>query len=134
MTYEPTVWQTGDIVSSQRLNKMEQGIADASNDDILIISATYEVDTTNNTVTYTLPKTWREIADAAFVIVRFPAVYVDDGQVETLDEDEIITPISRIAGDPSQNMYVVGFLVDSRWAAYAESENAYPQTTVEGGL
>lgn len=29
MAYEPTTWVTGDIVSSERLNKMEQGIADA---------------------------------------------------------------------------------------------------------
>lgn len=29
MSYEPTVWQTGDVVTSQKLNKLEQGVADA---------------------------------------------------------------------------------------------------------
>lgn len=29
MAYEPTVWKTGDIVSSERLNKIEEGIANA---------------------------------------------------------------------------------------------------------
>lgn len=29
MAYEKTNWQTGDIVSSERLNKIEQGIYDA---------------------------------------------------------------------------------------------------------
>ncbi len=29
MAYNPTVWETGDIITSERLNKMEQGILDA---------------------------------------------------------------------------------------------------------
>lgn len=29
MSYEPTVWQTGDVVTSQKLNKLEQDVADA---------------------------------------------------------------------------------------------------------
>lgn len=29
MSYEPTNWQTGDVVTSQKLNKLEQGVADA---------------------------------------------------------------------------------------------------------
>lgn len=28
MAYEPTVWQAGDTITSARLNKMEQGIAE----------------------------------------------------------------------------------------------------------
>ena len=30
MSYVKTTWQTGDIVTADRLNKMEQGIQDAS--------------------------------------------------------------------------------------------------------
>jgi hypothetical protein len=29
MSYTPTEWKTGDIVSSQRLNKLEEGVKDA---------------------------------------------------------------------------------------------------------
>ena len=28
MAYTPTVWKTGDIVSSEKLNKLENGVAD----------------------------------------------------------------------------------------------------------
>jgi len=35
MPYTPTVWQTGDIVSSERLNKLEQGVADATSEEII---------------------------------------------------------------------------------------------------
>lgn len=30
MAYIPTVWQTGDVITAEKLNKAEQGIADAS--------------------------------------------------------------------------------------------------------
>ena len=30
MTYTPTEWKTGDVVTAEKLNKMEQGIADNS--------------------------------------------------------------------------------------------------------
>lgn len=41
MSYTPTVWSTGDIVSSQKLNKLEEGVKNA-----------YEVIVINGTVTY----------------------------------------------------------------------------------
>jgi hypothetical protein len=52
MSYTPTEWKTGDIVSSQRLNKLEEGVKDA-----------YEVMVINNTGGV-LDKTWQEIHDA----------------------------------------------------------------------
>ena len=30
MSYTPTTWQSGDVISSARLNKIEQGIVEAS--------------------------------------------------------------------------------------------------------
>ena len=33
MSYEPTVWKTGDIVSSAKLNKLEEGVAGAGSGD-----------------------------------------------------------------------------------------------------
>lgn len=32
MPYEPTNWQTGDIVSSERMNKIEQAVKDTNDD------------------------------------------------------------------------------------------------------
>lgn len=36
MSYTPTNWQTGDIVSSERLNKMEAGIANAHSEEYIV--------------------------------------------------------------------------------------------------
>ena len=52
MSYTPTEWKTGDVVSSQRLNKLEEGVEGA-----------YEVMVINDTLD-TLDKTWQEIYDA----------------------------------------------------------------------
>lgn len=52
MAYEPTQWKSGDVVTSAKLNKMEQGIVNGA------VIATLDPDTN------TLDKTWQEIADA----------------------------------------------------------------------
>ena len=52
MSYTPTNWKAGDTVTSAKLNKMEQGIAD--NDSRAIIA-------TWNFASYILNKTWEEI-------------------------------------------------------------------------
>ena len=56
MSYEPTNWKDGDLVTSAKLNKIEQGIAAGSG--ILIAHRTDSKETS------TLDKTWQEIHDA----------------------------------------------------------------------
>ena len=64
MAYEPTAWKSGDVVTSAKLNKIEQGIANASSG-LLIVKASEDGDT------LTLDKTWQEIHDADFAVVVF---------------------------------------------------------------
>lgn len=60
MSYEPTTWEAGDVVTSAKLNKMEQGIA---SNGILIVHVT----------SGTLDKTWQEIhdADVCYIIQKY---------------------------------------------------------------
>lgn len=58
MSYTPTNWQSGDKVTAEKLNKIEQGIAGAGG--ILVVHETY--DSTNDI--HTLDKTWNEIKNA----------------------------------------------------------------------
>lgn len=64
MSYEPTTWKTGDVVTSTKLNKMEQGIADAGGGSggggVLVVNMTAD----QQARTVTLDKTWQEIYDA----------------------------------------------------------------------
>lgn len=46
MSYEPTVWATGDVITSTKLNKLENGLAEASGGGtgggVLVVNLTYE--------------------------------------------------------------------------------------------
>lgn len=42
MAYIPTVWATGDVITAEKLNKMENGIADVS---AYIVPVVYDADT-----------------------------------------------------------------------------------------
>ena len=63
MAYEPTSWKAGDVVTSAKLNKMENGIAGAGP---LIVHKT--VDPQDETMVV-LDKTWQEIHDAEFALI-----------------------------------------------------------------
>lgn len=61
MAYTPTEWQSGDIVTSAKLNKIENGIASAGGGGVLVANS--------DATTYALDKTWQEIKDADFSVV-----------------------------------------------------------------
>ena len=65
MSYEPTNWKDGDLVTSAKLNKIEQGIAAGGG--ILIVHVTE-----NGEDGFILDKTWQEIhdADVCYIIQR----------------------------------------------------------------
>lgn len=57
--YEPTVWATGDVVTADKLNKLEEGVANASGGG-LIVHSVYD----ETTEKHILDKTWTEIYNA----------------------------------------------------------------------
>lgn len=79
MAYEPTNWKAGDIVTSAKLNKMEQGIAGAG---------PLMVERTSNS----LNKTWQEIHDAALAFICSPDGYIEEIIVGTLYEEGVSKP------------------------------------------
>ncbi len=64
MTYEKTNWITGDVITAEKLNKMENGIEDASggsgSSPLIVNMVADETDET----TMSLDHTWREIYTA----------------------------------------------------------------------
>ena len=69
MSYEPTNWKSGDTVTSAKLNKIEQGIANAGGGGGGASALVCNVDQTG-----TLDHTWQEIHDA------MPLAYLAGGQ------------------------------------------------------
>ena len=70
MAYTPTVWATGDIITAEKLNKAENGIAAAS-DEVFIVTITWGADGESAT----LDKTLAEIVGAQVPVMIAP----DDG-------------------------------------------------------
>ena len=48
MAYEPTQWRSGDTITSERLNKMEQGIAGGGSGDVYVLHTTMTVTPAEN--------------------------------------------------------------------------------------
>lgn len=60
MAYTPTVWATGDIITAEKLNKMEQGIENAGIPQFFVVHGTVALDQH----TATLDKTYEEMVSA----------------------------------------------------------------------
>lgn len=64
MAYTPTTWVSGDTITAAKMNKLEQGVSDASSSGgVLIVHNTQSTEL--NTTINTLDKTWQEIHDAS---------------------------------------------------------------------
>lgn len=59
MAYEPTNWKAGDVVTSAKLNKLEQGVAGAGG-----TGGVFIVHRTESSEEFRLDKTWLEILSA----------------------------------------------------------------------
>ena len=97
MSYEPTVWQTGDTVTAEKLNKLEQGVANAGG--ILIV--------TQSGSPLTLDKTWQEINSALL-----PLLVVTITGEEGGTEKHVITITSIYGNDGEEPYYDVQFKND----------------------
>lgn len=67
MAYTPTTWVTGDTVTATKLNKLEQGVANAGN--VMIVTGSY----INGD--YTLDKTVQELYEATLAGIPVYLVY-----------------------------------------------------------
>lgn len=109
MSYEPTNWKTGDVVTSAKLNKLEQGVVNSGG--FLKVTLSHDVQTQVDT----MDKTWQEIHDALangeYVILV--NVYPEEHRASQLHIIEAC--------------YVPGLTSDSYYGVFAEqfSDNTF---------
>ena len=88
MSYTKQTWETGDIITAEKLNHMEDGISEGGGG-VLVV---HDVDGT-------LDKTWQEIYDAPFAIMKIH---------QTGEGSEAAYPVLLTVGyDTTQGIYVV---------------------------
>lgn len=113
MSYTPTEWNTGDIVTAEKLNNLESGVLSASGGGSFVIGVTSENDTD------TLDKTWKEIHDA-----------MASGQIAVIKKTQeeniqiVLCYAAANIGDGAKP-YLIATNDDSY---FAETQNDYPST------
>lgn len=107
MSYDKNTWETGDTITAQKLNHMEDGIAGGGG--VLIANKSIE-DTT-----ITLDKTWQQIYDSTYTITLlsdegekdfYPitCAYVSDGTYYVESADSITYTTDSADGYPQGSM------------------------------
>ena len=108
MTYNPTNWKAGDTVTSAKLNKMEQGIANGGGMTVIHID--------NEGI---LDKTWQEIYDIGCGIVavedpdntRHTGITAD---IYSIDEETYHISLAMFEiSDDTVNLIPIYFIADS---------------------
>lgn len=109
MSYEPTNWKDGDLVTSAKLNKIEQGIAAGGGSGVPIIHAI-----SSNGLLPVLDKTWQEIYDAGCGIIA----------IEESQNDKLATTITRMYYNDSNSMYIIYTTLNMTFIT--DDPNSYP--------
>ena len=73
MSYEPTNWKTGDVVTSAKLNKLEQGVAGAGG--LFVVHASYNEQNDADVLDHTAQELLDAINDGKIIIY----LYIVDG-------------------------------------------------------
>ena len=117
MSYIKTMWSDGDVITAEKLNKLENGMAQTGS--VLIVHINEG----------TLDKTWQEIYDAMNIesIVYISEKYQEDG--ENGDIECSMIPIITI--DNTDGFRCLAFKIDSfgdiyKYKFYANSPTEYP--------
>lgn len=130
MAYNPTNWECGDVVTAEKLNKLEEAVENLSlaieggGSEPLVVRVTMEQDTPSaGEITYTLDKTWQEISDA------FPNVYILNEEGVARYPGKII--IERVLSDPREPEYFV-YENDQSDPFSTDSPSGYPSYVYNG--
>ena len=125
MAYTPTEWQTGDVVTAEKLNKLENGIMSGA----VYIPVTYDVE--NNT--YSIPTSYNDVigmienGQCVFSIIDR-----NDASEEVVAKELFL--IGTWASVPASNMYGIVFMSMSRLGIELEfmaTDPDAPMTTEE---
>ena len=124
MAYDPTVWKSGDTITSAKLNKLENGLAEASGGGtgggVLYVS--FQDPTAENPI---LNKTWQEIYDAA----TGGSVVIFRGTFETGPETQYaVEPLMALFNGDYDGTIIYGVNFTNYGPYNCGSPNGYPES------
>ena len=95
MSYTPTTWADNDVITVQKLNKMEQGLAEQKSE-VFVINVSYSYNYENDSTTYLADKTYAEIKAALLA-----------GKNLIIKQNDSIVPLSVL--DESSEEYSIEY-------------------------
>lgn len=113
MAYTKNTWASGDVVTSAKLNNIENGIASGG---VLYVDATVSGST------ITLTKTWNEINNAALPIMK----YTNDSRTYNY-----VMPVSIYSDDEDEEYSVTFKLGNSNTVFTCLNADDYPSCDVD---
>ena len=131
ISYTPTTWATGDVVTATKLNKLENGVANAISNDVFLITATDVIDPTTFIKSITLNKTASEIISAinakCYIVVEHQFSYINGNNYEerTINEYGFVIEASTVIDTDNDASFYVELDSGSK-SFYAPTLNDYP--------
>lgn len=127
MAYTPNTWATGDTITAQKLNNMEQGIASAG-------GGAYVVNVTLNDSTHTM--TCDKAASAIYTasqsgIVLFNFSYAESSAQITESAVLLVAIINQEQGYDNLYAFVVQFKYDNLYCLFTGEGDNYPTYAIE---
>lgn len=111
MSYDPTIWKSGDVVTSAKLNKIEKGIEDAGSGG----GGGGAFVCTLNMQTMALDKTWQEIHDAVFSVI---VIHITEDSISRI----VVSGTESVEGQ----FLVTGYTGNTAYQWKATSADGYP--------
>lgn len=116
MAYNKHTWTTGETITAEKLNNIEEGIADSN---VLTITSTLSGST------ITLNKTWKEISDA---FTGNKLSYICIGAVEGAGVPATMYPVITVYSVTGNYVVNAGQNLDF----VTDSETGYPAKSMQG--
>lgn len=119
MRYTPTEWKTGDVVTSAKLNKLEQGVADAGGGGALVVEFTYNASDT----TYTSTSLASDVITAFFA--GTPVLFHFPGDADGGAPNDIVKTVTWILRPPegASGSTEIGFDGSEQYITYSGIED-----------
>ena len=155
MSYNKTTWQTGDIVTAEKLNNIENGIenveslpsvtAEDDGDVLTVVSGAWAKATPSGGVfvvhdeydgesgTDTLDKTWKEIHDALASGKFVPIVFINEEYNSAKQAYIYGAGVDGAGGDGDYEVMVYDISNNAYASFYADTENGYPSYSEDNG-
>jgi len=119
MSYEPTIWRTGDKVTAPLMNKLEQGVANSGSGGTVFVNGTVDQENMSMELDMTAGDMWQAYSDGKRLVVSY-------------DADVGATRFDVVACSVFNGQY--SFSVYSSVGVYnfsANSANSYPTFSAE---